>query len=91
MTVIEAAAAGCPVVASAIPAHTELARAAEGVVLSDVDIEPQALAALIEGAAGTTSRLKDPEKFRWSNIAAATERVYEQALGIAAPAGAAGA
>jgi glycosyltransferase involved in cell wall biosynthesis len=86
MTLIEAAASGCPVVASAIPPHAELSRACEGVFLSDVDIEPEGLAALIQSAAGTISRLKDPEAYRWANIAAATELVYEEALQADAPA-----
>jgi glycosyltransferase involved in cell wall biosynthesis len=81
IAVLEAAIAGIPVVASDIPAHRELAEAADGAIsLVPPDISPDGLASAVRDAAGqhipTEAASALAQRFSWTTMANATVGQY---------------
>jgi glycosyltransferase involved in cell wall biosynthesis len=81
ITVLEAAAAGCPVVASDLPAHREHLTGAEGIALVPLRAEPAELAAAIVAQDGQTARIVRPERYRWQAITEQLVGLYSELLG----------
>jgi glycosyltransferase involved in cell wall biosynthesis len=87
ITLFEALAAGAGIVASDIPAHREVAAAAEGhVKLVGAHATPMALAALMrEAAEGQAQTSSLPDIPRWAAVVERTEAIYFSAMHAAIP------
>ena len=83
ITVLEALAAGRPVVASDIPAHRELAEKLQGIRLIDVTAPtPKEVGSAIAQAAEAGAPCNDLNDYSWDCVAQSVRRVYESATGV---------
>lgn len=80
MTLLEAAASGCPVVASDLPSHSELREYADGIALVPEAATAVEIAQSIEAQIGVEAHLKDPSGLDWESIAANTLEEYRGVL-----------
>jgi glycosyltransferase involved in cell wall biosynthesis len=82
MTVLEAVAAGCHVVCSDIPAFRDLADQFPGWVTTTSVEDPEAVAAAIRAAAGSTGTAPvNLSSFTWTSIAGRLAKLYETVSG----------
>jgi glycosyltransferase involved in cell wall biosynthesis len=84
LTLLEAAACGCPVVASDLPSHRELASLATGMMLAP-QVNAESVGRLVAAAAGTEASVLDRDALRWSAIAGRVLDIYRDAVGRPAP------